>query len=101
MSKRGAHRKSKLDRLRAVPWIAIAQAGVVVGRRWRGLSAKERAHLGALVRASGGRPANLSAKERAELHGLIGKLDLKGAGRELFGLARPRRRRRGRSRACK
>jgi len=100
VSRRGEDRGSKLDRLRAVPWVAVVQAGVVISRRWRSLSAKERARLTHLARTSGGRPGNLSSKERAELRGLVGKLDLKGIGRELLPLARRRRGRRRRSRAC-
>jgi hypothetical protein len=72
----------------------------VISRRWRALSAKERARLTHLARTSGGRPGNLSGKERAELRGLVGKLDLKGIGRELLPLARRRRGRHRRSRAC-
>jgi len=92
--------QSKLERLRALPWIAILQVGVAVSRRWRGLSAKERARLAQLARASRGRPRNLSVKERLEAGRLIGKLDLKGLGREAFPLLRGggrgrRRRRRG------
>jgi hypothetical protein len=97
--RRGDARKSKLDRLRALPWVAIVQAGVVINRRWRTLSAKERARLTDLARRSGGSPGSLSSKERAELRGLVGKLDPKGIGRELLPLARRRRGRR--SRACK
>jgi hypothetical protein len=83
--------KSKSERLKALPWAAVLQAGVVVGRRWRGLSEKERARLARLVRESGGRLGNLSAKERAELRKLTGKLDISGIGRDLLPLARGRR----------
>jgi hypothetical protein len=76
------------------------QAGVAISRRWRALSSKERARLAHLARTSGGRPGNLTSKERAELRGLVGKLDLKSLGRELLPLARRRRGRRRRSRAC-
>ena len=83
--------KSKSERLKALPWAALLQAGVVVQRRWRGLSEKERARLTRLVRESGGRLGNLSAKEREELRRLAGKLDLAGIGRDLTALARGRR----------
>jgi hypothetical protein len=75
-------------RLKALPWAALARVSVVIGRRWTSLSQKERERLSRLVRASGGRPANLSAGERKELRKLVGKLDLKGAGRELLPLVR-------------
>jgi hypothetical protein len=81
--------------MKALPWAALLQAGVVVGKRWRSLSEKERARLTALLRESGGRPRNLGEKERRELRKLAGKLDLKGMGRELLPLARGRRAGRG------
>jgi hypothetical protein len=86
--------KSRGDRLKALPWAALLRAGVVVGKRWRSLSEKERSRLTRLLRDSGGRLGNLSAKERRELRKLAGKLDLKGMGRELLPLARGRRARR-------
>jgi hypothetical protein len=83
----------KLDRLKAVPWLALLQVGVVVGRRWNALSQKERARLTALVRESRGRPGNLSLRERSELRKLSRKLDFGSVGRELLGLVRGGRRR--------
>jgi hypothetical protein len=76
----------------------LLQAGLVIARRWRALSEKDRARIARLVRESGGWPGNLRAKERRELRKLAGKLDLKGASRELIGLASPRRGRRRRRR---
>jgi len=101
MSRRDAASRSKRDRLRAVPWIALAQAGVAIGRRWRSLSAKERVRLIRLARESRGRPGNLSPKQRLELGRLVHKLDLKGIARELGPLARRGRGRRGRRCRCK
>jgi hypothetical protein len=101
VSRRTAARTSKLDRVRALPWVAVLQGAVVIGRRWRALSAKDRARLTGLARDSHGRLGNLSTKERAELRRLVGKLDLSGIGRELFGLARRGRRRRGRRRGIR
>lgn len=88
--------KSKRERAKALPWAALLQAVVVIGRHWRGLSEKDRARLTGLVRDSGGQLHNLSSKERAELRKLAGKLDLKGIGRELARLARGGRVRRKR-----
>ena len=88
--------KQPLDRLKAVPWAVLARAGVLVGKRWNALSGKERARLASLVRGSRGRVGNLSARERNELRKLVGKLDLKGAGRELLPLVRGGRRARKR-----
>jgi hypothetical protein len=87
--------KSKVDRVKDLPWLMLLQAGVVVGRRWTALSEKDRARLTRILRESRGRVGNLSAKERSELRRLAGKLDLKSAGRELM-LVRAARRRRKR-----
>ncbi len=84
-------------RAKAVPWAALLQGTVIVGRRWAALSAKERARLTELVRDSRGRVSNLSTKERLELRKLARKLDVRGMGRELMALRhikRARRRRR-------
>ena len=79
------------ERLKALPWAAVARAGVVIGKRWTSLTRKERERLTKLVRASRGRLGNLSTGERRELRKLLGKLDLKGVGRELLPLARGKR----------
>jgi len=76
----------------------MLQAAVVIGRRSRALSAKERARLMELVRESGGRPGNLGKRERKELSRLAAKLDLKGLSRELVLISRRGRSRRKRSR---
>ena len=89
---------SRAARIKALPWAAVLQAGMVVGDRWRRLSEKDRLRVRTLLRQSGGRLSNLSAKERKELRQLAGKIDLHGMGRELLPLARGRGRgRRGRS----
>lgn len=97
MAKSSAAR-SGAQRLKALPWAALLRAGMVVGNRWRSLSEKERARLRSIVRSSAGRPSNLSEKDRKELRRLARKLDLKGMGGELVGLARKGRRGRGRKR---
>jgi hypothetical protein len=88
--------KSKVDRVKDLPWLALLQAVVVVGRRWSALSQKDRLRLTALVRESRGRVGNLSVKQRVELRRLVRKLDPKGAGRELLPLMRGGRKRRKR-----
>jgi hypothetical protein len=100
VSRRTQQGGSKRERLRALPWVAIVQGGVVIARRWRALSSKERARITILLRDSHGRPGSLSSKERAELRSLVGKLDLKGMGRELLPVARRGRSRRGRRGRC-
>jgi len=96
VSRSSSSSKSKRERAKALPWAALLQAAVVIGRHWRELSEKDRARLTGLVRDSGGRLSNLSTKERTELRKLSGKLDIKGIGRELTGLARRGRTRRRR-----
>ena len=84
--------RSKLDRVKDLPWLMMLQAGVVAGRRWSALSEKERTQLFGILRDSRGRKGNLSVKQRYELHRLARKLDLKGAGRELLLIRAARRR---------
>jgi hypothetical protein len=86
--RRAAAPKSKLDRLQALPWVAIFQAGMAIGRRWRALSAKDRARLTRLLRDSRGSVGNLSVRQRLELRSLVRRLDLRGLWRELLPLAR-------------
>jgi hypothetical protein len=91
-SKRSPNLKSTGSRLKALPWAALLQAGVAFGKRWRGLSERDRARLTQLtrerLRVQHGRLGNLSAKERQELRKLVGKLDVKGMGREMLGQLR-------------
>jgi hypothetical protein len=108
MPRRSAVPTSKLDRtpvpswVRALPWVAIVQGGVAIGRRWRALSAKDRARLTRLLRESRGSVGNLSIRQRLELRALVRRLDLAGLGRELLPLARDGRgRRRGRGKRCR
>ncbi len=84
--------KSKTARVKALPWAVLLQVGVAVGKRWRSLSERDRARLAELARRSRGRLGNLSSKERKELRKLARKLDLRGLGGELRGLARGKRR---------
>jgi hypothetical protein len=86
---------SRLKRTaRAIPWAALLQGTVIVGRRWAALSAKERARFTALIHKSRGRLRNLSVRERLELRKLAHKLDIRGMGDELMALRRRRRSRR-------
>jgi hypothetical protein len=88
--------KSKADRVKALPWAALLQVVVAVGRRWRSLSERDRTRLANLLRKSRGRAGNLSSGERRELRKLARKLDLRGMGGELRGLLRGKRRKRRR-----
>ena len=77
---------SRVDAAKELPWAALLQGAVVVGRRWKALSAKDRERIKALLAESGGRISSLSAKQRKELRKLAGKLDLSGMGKELMAL---------------
>jgi len=87
-------RKSGTDRVKELPWLALLQAIVILGKRWSALSAKDRARLTRLARQSRGRMRNLSVKERMELRRLSRRLDVRGAGSELLPLIRGGRKRR-------
>jgi hypothetical protein len=95
-SKQVEQDKSKLRRVKDLPWALLLQMGLVLGRRWRSLSAKDRTRLTELTRESRGRLDNLSAKERRELKKLVGKLHPKRTARDLVLLTRARRRRKRR-----
>jgi hypothetical protein len=95
-SKQAKAEKSKLQRVKDVPWTLLLQMGLVLGKRWRSLSSKDRARLTELTRESRGRLGNLSAKERKELKKLAGKLHPKRTARDLVLLTRARRRRKHR-----
>ncbi len=86
---------SRSDRVKALPWAVLLQGALVVGRRWKGLSASDRERIKELLAESGGRMNRLSAKQRKELRKLAGKLDVKGMSRELMALRGRRGRRRG------
>jgi hypothetical protein len=83
--------KSKLARVKELPWALLLQMSLVLGKRWRSLSAKDRARLTELTRQSRGRLGNLSEKQRRELKKLVGKLHPKRTARELVLLTRARR----------
>jgi hypothetical protein len=91
-SRRSSKVKSTGSRLKALPWAALLQAGVAFGKRWRGLSERDRTRLTQLtrerLRLQHGRLGNTSAREREELRKLVGKLDVKGMGREMLGQLR-------------
>jgi len=91
LHKQAVQDKSRLGRVKDLPWALLLQMGLVLGKRWRSLSAKDRARLAELTRESRGRLGNLSAKERRELKKLVGKLHPKRTARELVLLTRARR----------
>jgi hypothetical protein len=90
-SKQAEQDKPRLERVKELPWALLLQMGLVLGKRWRSLSAKDRTRLTELTRESRGRLGNLSAKERRELKKLVGKLHPKRTARDLVLLTRARR----------
>jgi hypothetical protein len=91
-------RLKKVLKVKDLPWAILLQGGALATARWKSLSEKDRARLAGLVRESGGRVGRLSSKQRSELRELVGKLDLRGLGRDLVPLVRNgrgRRRKRG------
>ena len=96
LHKQAVQDKSRLARVKDLPWALLLQMGLVLGKRWRSLSTKDRARLAELTRESRGRLDNLSAKERRELKKLVGKLHPKRTARDLVLLTRARRRRKRR-----
>jgi hypothetical protein len=97
MARTAKRSPSHVEKAKALPWAVLLQGALVVGRRWKGLSAGDRERIKELLAESGGRVNKLSSKQRKELRKLAGKLDLKGMGRELIAL-RGGRGRRGRRR---
>jgi hypothetical protein len=89
--------QSPVERVKALPWALLLQTAVVIGNRWRALSAKDRARLARIARESRGRPASLGPKEREELRRIAGKLDVKRMLGELVALARMSRGKRRRA----
>ncbi len=83
----------RFARVRALPWAALLQGGIVARQRWLVLSDKERTRLVRLLRDSSRHPSSLSSGEREELRRLIGKLDLTRFGRDLVPVVRDLRRR--------
>jgi hypothetical protein len=91
LSRHSEQDKSGLARVKDVPWALLLQMGLVLGKRWRSLSAKDRARLTELTRQSRGRLGNLPEKQRKELKKLVGKLHPKRTARDLVLLTRARR----------
>ncbi len=96
MPKTSRQSKSTLEKAKALPWALALQVAVVVGKRWRALSEKDRARATSLVRESGGRLGNLTERERKELRRIAEKLDLRGMAGDLASLTARGRGRRGR-----
>lgn len=83
---------SKLSRVRTVPWLLLAQAGLAANKHWKTLPVGDRERIAQLLRKSKGLPANLTPRERDELRLLLGRLEVGSLARELVPFALKARR---------
>jgi hypothetical protein len=80
---------------KAVPWMLLIEAAMVMRTHWSRLDDRDRRELTRIVKKSHGLPNHLTKNERAELARLVRRLDLITAGRKLMpfsGGVRPSRR---------
>jgi len=75
---------------RAIPWMLLGQAALIVRDHWRDLPEVDRARVTELAKKSKGRPTGLTAAERSELSEIARRADLKKLGRDLGPLAAKR-----------
>lgn len=85
----------RLPGRKAVPWMLLIEAAMIMRTHWGRLDDRDRRELSRIVKKSHGLPNNLSRNERAELTRLVRRLDLITAGRTLMpfrgGVRRSRR----------
>ena len=68
---------------RALPWLMLGQAAVVLRDHWGRVSPEDRSRLAQLLKASKGRPMNLTPRQRDELTGILKRLDVMGLSRDV------------------
>ena len=76
----------RLPGRKAVPWLLLLEAAMVLRTHWGRLDAHDRGELSRIVRASHGNPRNLTQHQRSELLRIMRRLDLLTAGRKLMPL---------------
>jgi len=64
-----------ITRVRAMPWVMVAQLAMTLRRHWKYLTPGERARLASLLKQSQGKPNRLTPNERAEVRLLVRKLE--------------------------
>jgi hypothetical protein len=69
---------------KAVPWMLVLEAAMVMRSHWGRLDDRDRRELGRIVKKSHGLPNNLTKNERSELMRIVRHLDLLTAGRKLL-----------------
>jgi hypothetical protein len=85
----------RLPGRKAVPWMLLLEAAMILRSHWGRLDDRDRVELSRIVRKSHGNPRNLSKNERSELARIMRRLDLITTGRKLMpfhGGVRPSRR---------
>jgi hypothetical protein len=85
----------RLPGRKAVPWMIMLEAAMLLREHWGRLPNRDRDELRRIVAKSRGRPGNLSARDRQELVRLVRALEPLELGRRLMpfggGLGRGRR----------
>jgi hypothetical protein len=84
----------RLPGYKAVPWMLLLEAAVILRSHWALLDDHDRRELARIVRKSHGNPRNLTKAERSELARIVRRLDLLTAGRKLMPLRGGLRKRR-------
>jgi hypothetical protein len=74
----------RLPGRKAVPWMLMLEAAMVMRTHWGRLGDRDRRELARIVRKSHGLPGNLTRNERSELMRIMRHLDLITAGRKLL-----------------
>ncbi|WCB95014.1 hypothetical protein DSM104299_03756 [Baekduia alba] len=69
---------------KAVPWLLLLEAAMVLRAHWGLLDVQDRGELSRIVKKSHGNPRNLTKNERSELLRIMRRLDLVTAGRKLL-----------------
>ena len=74
----------RLPGRKAVPWMILLEAAMIMRTHWGLLDADDRGQLTRIVKKSHGNPRNLTKNERNELARIMRRLDLITAGRKLL-----------------
>jgi hypothetical protein len=76
----------KMPGRKAVPWLLLLEAAMVMRTHWGRLDDNDRRELSRIVMKSHGNPRNVTSQERSELARILRRLDLITAGRKLMPL---------------
>ncbi|HWI22656.1 MAG TPA: hypothetical protein VNT22_08590 [Baekduia sp.] len=84
----------RFSRVRAVPWLVLAELAWTLRKHWVQLPRGDREELARLLKKSKGAPQKLSARERADFKRIVMDLDLKSAALQMAPVGRKLRKRR-------